>query len=553
MARQSTTPVQFQQSIRKDESVVMTSGRAGVVIPVAYIPLLIGDSASGMFAMDIKLAEMPKPLLNAVAVNVQAWFVPKLSIPRFSGRDEFNAAYTGTPISALAGTDRPPIPFFREVSAAAKADMVFSPIFKGMGLHVPEAGTHPVNDDLLDSFSVIYNFRLAAHSSRLPRRKYFWEDKTDAGSFPRAFWPSSRFAAVVPDYERALVVGSLDLDVQAGQLGVMTHSAQNVPPGYVAPRGAYQNGVARPVNVTAANGDTFNYDTLYAEMKGQKVTVSLADIDKARETQAFAKLHAAYAGNDATGFDNEDATVAMLMQGFRVPEESFKRPWLLANQRVPVGFGQRFATDSSNLDQSVTLGRAAVSLRLNVPVQDTGGLIIITMECLPERLDERMADVFLLKTHTSGLPNALRDVQRTEPVDHVFNFRIDSKHTQPDGLYGYEPMNNVWNRSFTRLGGRYYNDTPGAEYSEVRSAIWQTDIVDPTFTGEHFLAPAPFPHSVFADEDAPAFDIVCRHAMRIVGLTQIGDILTENNDDYEAVTGVSAGGVVPGHDDEVIE
>ena len=105
----------------------------------------------------------------------------------------------------------------------------------------------------------------------------------------------------------------------------------------------------------------------------------------------------------------------------------------------------------------------------------------------------------------------------------------------PNALYGYEPMNDVWNRDFTRLGGDFYMATPGGGWTENRSNIWQTEIVNPTFSGTHYLAPHPFPHDVFADTSADAFECVVRHAVSIVGLTQIGDPLAENNDDYVSV------------------
>jgi len=204
---------------------------------------------------------------------------------------------------------------------------------------------------------------------------------------------------------------------------------------------------------------------------------------------------------------------------------------------VPVGFAERFATDAANLDASVTLGRASATLSLNVPTQDVSGVIIFTVEVLPERIDERMSDEWLLSTTVNDLPNALRDVQRIEPVDLVLNRRVDAKHADPAALYGYEPMNDKWNRDFTRLGGVFYQATPGAGWTENRAAIWQTEIVNPSFTAHHFLAPSPFPHDVFADQNAQAFEVVARHALTIVGLTQIGDVLAENNDDYDAIQG----------------
>lgn len=544
MARQSTSAVQFNRSIRKDTAVLMSSGRAGVVQPVGFIPLHAGDSASGRVGIDCQLKEMPKPLLNGATANFQAWFVPKSAHPQFSGIDELQHARTGDAIKALGSADRTPPAFFSKLSSGGSQTFAASAFGKALGLHVPTGGS--VNTDLLDAFSLIYNFRLAAHSSRLTRRKYTAENFTEVCTLPPAFWPSSRFASVVPDYERALVVGALDLDVAAGRLpisGIGTRSGANTTDPYKDTTGASIGSTKQEARWQTANGSvavatsaTHQAD-VWAEMAGQTVGVTLADIDKARTTQSFAKLRTAYAGNDATGFDNDDTIVALLMQGISVPADQFKRPWLLDSKRVPIGFAERFASDGASLDKSVTLGRASAQLSLNVPVQDVSGLIIITVEVLPERIDERMSDEWLLTTDVDNLPNALRDVQRIEPVDMVLNRRVDAKHSTPNGLYGYEPMNNVWNRDFTRLGGDFYMATPGGGWTENRSAIWQTEIVDPTFSAQHFLAPSPFPHDVFADQNADAFEVVCRHAVSISGLTQIGDVLAENNDDYTAIEG----------------
>lgn len=559
MARQSTSPVSFEQSIRPDTAVTMTSARAGVVVPVAYIPLLAGDSCGGRVGIDIQLKEMPKPLLNAVNANFQAWFVPKSAHPQFSGRDELNHARTGKPIKSLGAADRTPPPFFNVLSGAARTAALSSKMFTTLGLH-GSTGRN-INSDLIDAFNLIYNFRLAAHSSRLPRRPYAVEDIDVATSLPPAFWPSSRLSQIVPDYERALLLGSFDLDVAAGSLELTGNLDRDVTikpgaagqqkgrfrrAGALSPAGTptlsaagelrYNGSDTVPLDYDPMGGLTVSLAGLMIENTGGAgIPVTLADIDKARTTQAFAKLRTAYAGNDATGFDNDDTIVALLMQGIAVNPDDFKRPWLLDSQRVPVGFAERFATDGPNLDASVTLGRASAQLALNVPQTDVDGMIIVTVEVLPERVDERMSDEFLNVVDVNDLPNALRDVQRVEPVDLVQNRRIDAKHTSPDALYGYEPMNAKWRRDFTRLGGDFYMATPGGGWTENRSAIWQTEIVNPTFSATHYLAPAPFPHNVFADTLGDAFEVVCRHAVQIRGLTQIGDVLHENNDDYQAV------------------
>lgn len=549
MARQSTKPVAFNRSQRKDTSVTMSSGRAGVVVPVGYFPLLPGDSASGRMGIDLNLAEMPRPLLNGVMANVQAWFVPKSAFPQFAGQDELRAALAGTKIKALGQADRNPPNYFYNLGNEHYPKVRNSELYRTLGIHVPNNDT--INTDLIDAFNLIYNFRLQAHSSKLKRRPYAIEDIQLATKLPRAFWPSSRFSSVVPNYERALVVGALDLDVAAGRLPVsgigvaenvafsITNAKVKVTNGKPGAPETFENAVPgnwpSPNQVFIKGGHLHGLPQIWAEMAGRNLRVTLADIDKARTTQAFAKLRTAYAGNDSTGFDNDHAIVSMLMQGIEVEIEEFKRPWLLDSARVPVGFAERFASDGANLDSSVTTGRASASLSLNIPKQETGGVVVFTLEVLPERIDERMTDEWLLCSHVDHLPNALRDIQRPEPVDLVRNQRLDAMHSKPKGLYGYEPMNMKWNRDFTRLGGKFFDNTPGRGYKETRAAIWQAEIVNPAFRSTHYLAPYPFPHSVFADQRAPAFEFVCRHAVAINGLTQIGDPLAEHNSEYREV------------------
>lgn len=539
MSRQSSTPVQFDISMRPDNDVAMTSGRAGVVVPLGYIPLLPGESMSGRVGIDIKLAEMPRPLMNAVYARVQGWCVPKGAHPQFPGRDELNHAMTGEAIKSLGAADRTPPAFFTTLTGGPLTTAAASEFFETLGLHIPTGAT--INTDLIDAFNVIYNFRLAAVSSRLARRAYASEDIDEATTLPPAFWPSQRFGHVVPDYEAALVQGALDLDVLAGSMPLQNvftennYGTQNVgemnADGTFAARSSASNVILRGKRV----GATDAIEPLHVTMAGQTIGVTLNDVDKARIRQAYAKLHAAYAGNDATGFDNDSTLVALLMMGLDPGAENFKRPWLLDSKQVPIGFAERFATDAANLDESVTVGRAQAKLALNVPKLDAGGVVIYTVEVLPERIDERMSDEWLLSTTFDQLPNPLRDIQRTLPVDMVVNRRIDAKHTSPNGLYGYEPMNYKWKRDRTRLGGIFYEATPGAVITESRMGLWQTDIVDPDFEATHHLAPVPFPHDVFADTLAPAFEVVSRHVCSIVSQVQFGDVLTEDNEDYAAV------------------
>lgn len=135
-------------------------------------------------------------------------------------------------------------------------------------------------------------------------------------------------------------------------------------------------------------------------------------------------------------------------------------------------------------------------------------------------------------------------MQRVEPVDLVENRRVDALHTSPTGLFGYEPMNAQWNRVRTRLGGSFYQADPLVPWTEQRSAIWMADVVDPVLDARHYVAPTPFPHDVFSDTTADAYEVVVRHAMTLVGLTQFGDVLVEDNNEYETVGSSSSQEVI---------
>lgn len=541
MVRQNTNPYQHRRTQRYEQGVLGTSGRAGVVVPLAQFPLLRGDSCAGSVMVDIELGHMPKPLRNAVMFNVQAWMVPKSAFPQFNGLDEFMMSYNGETITALGQADRSPPPFFTEMAPSNTAVFAASDLAVTLGLH-PDV-TQPMNSDLVDAYNLVHNFRLASYSSKLTRRPYFSEDPASSTALARAFWPTNRFSNVVPDYERALVVGALDLDVSAGTIPVTGIERPNSSNTGGALSAEY-TATASEVDVGASGNASFirflldnaGGSQIEGDMSGQTVTTTLNDIDMARRSRAFAEWRSTYAGNDPTGFASDDAILSDLMQGLTVPEESLHRPYLLGQQRVMVGFQERFATDGASLEQSTSQGGASVRLPLNVPQTNEGGHVIVIAELLPERIYERAWDNHLQITDVGQLPDAVRDMQRVEPVDLVENRRLDTAHTSPEGLYGYEAMNDQWNRSYTRLGGVFHSPTPGGSWTENRSNIWLADIVDPTFTNEHFLAPAPFPHDVFSDETAPAFEATVRHSCMITGLTQIGDVLVENNDDYEAIT-----------------
>lgn len=535
MLRQNTVPMQYDQTMRPMSGQIVTSGRAGVVTPLSMIALHRGESAAGDLTFDFMLAEMPKPILNAVQVRVQAWFVPRTALPHFSGVDEYLFSYHGHSIRALGAADRtPPDLFLTETGATPLATLNSSALITSLGYHI--AANTPVNLDYIDSFNLVYNFRSQAMSKNLPYRPYYSEDAAASVTLPPAFWPSAVLQGVVPDYESALVKGALDLDVSAGQVPVTTDVAAGTAVAVKSTvtsdnRDLNANTIQLTVGGAAALPDA---NVLYTDLIGQTITTSLADIDKARTTKTFAKYRSSYAGADPSGFRVDDVIIGELMQGFQVPKELYARPWLLDSKVATFGLSERHATDAANLDDSVTTGDAYTRLSINVPRQEHGGVIVVTAEVFPERMSERGSDEYMHVTSRSDLPEPLRDLQRTEPVDPVLNRRLDAAHASPGGQYGHEPMNNKWRSpDFLRMGGKYRQTTPGTPITTSRFAIWHPDVVDPSFNSDHYLCPSPFPHTVFSFSSEDCWDVSARQNIALIGRTvQYGEDLAEDNGEF---------------------
>jgi hypothetical protein len=552
MIRQNTAPIEFGRSIRPDYTSLITSAKAGVVAPILMIPHHRGDSASGRINVRMNLAEMPAPLENAVIARVQAWFVPRPSLPQFTGLDEYTHSFHGTDISQLGAAARTPPALFNTVGTGAIAAAQSSEFFTVLGLHL--VASTAINTDYIDAYNLVQNFRLAAHSSKMTRYDYYSENATTSLELKPAFWPRNRMHNIVPDYEQALVKGSLDLDVAVGKVPVtgIGTTGTTFPDSSAT---SYETSGTASVSYTSAqiidgavNGrltveedpDNSGFPGIFAELADNTVTVSLMDIDKARTTNAFARRVAQMEGSNFSGFNNDDVLMAELMQGFTVPNELLNRPWLIDSQTVVFGMNERHATDAANLDDSVVTGQAQVSIAYNVPTANYGGIGMVTVEVMPERLYERQSDEYLYCTTVDDLPNAMRDSLRTEPVDIVLNRRVDAAHTTPAGTFGYEPMNAKWRRERTIMGGEFRQTTPGTPVTTARTQIWQADYVDPAFTSDHWLCPHPFPQNVFS---VPANDIVNIAAtadLTFVGHTVFGDDLVEDNGEFLAVTAETA-------------
>lgn len=552
MIKHSTTPISFPRTLRNDNQSLLTTGRAGEVIPFGFVALFREDSATGRVTVSAELAEMPKPLENAVIGRLQTWFVPRPALPHFSGLDEYTHAYQGKNITQLGAAGRTPPALFDTIShSAVYATANGSEFMRATGLTVEANET--TNTDYVDAYILVQNFRLAAHSSKMTRYDYYQEDNTAALELKPAFWPRNRFHSVVADYESALVTGALDLDVAAGSIpvtgiGPTGLSATGLTAGYYDSKG--QNVTSGSAITIEGSGsantsterhfqveiDGSGYPEIFADMASQTVQTTLASIDMARKQQSFAKMVAAMDGNQYSGFNNDDVLILDLMNGFTVPNELLNRPWLLDNKTGVFGMQERHATDAANLDDSVTVGQLVLSTSINVPTANYGGIIFSTFEYMPERLYPRASDEYMKVTTEAQLPNALRDSLNPEPVEIVLNGEIDTAHTTPGGTFGYRELNAKWNRDRTLLGGDFQSLTPGTPATAARTALWQPEYVDPVLTSDHWLCPHPFPQDVFSVPGNDTVTLSVRVECTIRGLTQFGASLVEDNSEFADIT-----------------
>lgn len=555
MNRQNTTPIQHSRTRRRDIQMRATSGRAGKVMPVAYVNVLRGDRVSGRVDLDVRLAELAKPLMNGAIVKAHAWLVPKSAHPQFAGLDEFRASYSGGQIKTIEGNDgtvttRNAPPFYRTktVDAAFRTNE----IYQTLGLHTKVGDV--VNVDLLDAVTIIDNFRRRAVSNKLDERPYFGETSAtnEFYKLPRAFWLHSRWEHLVPDYEQALVDGQMTLELNAGELPLKGLYRDNTA---AAPRGNLYNADGSLATNEAGGDDDYKvpmyatgpsngatgggtgvhgFNEIVAELENQSVQFTLAQLDAARETAAFARMRQSMAGSTGDKLVDEQTLIDELMRGLKVPEEAFKAPILLGQKVVPFGMTERHATDAANLDQSVTVGQTMLSMNINTPVIDPGGIILVFVEVIPERLDERAQDHTIYLTDPVQLPDALRDTIDPDPVDPITNRQVDVYHGTPDAVFGFQPRNAIWDRKHTALGGKYWAPTPGTQPTENRFGVWIADVEDPTFTEDWYLVPDDLSHYPFADQEADSVDVLVRGVCEIEGLTVFGDPIHEDQGEYEA-------------------
>lgn len=500
-----TTPLTPKRSTRIDQKTVITSGNAGKIIPVACIPLLREDGVKrSRMQIAVEMMETAETLFNGVNVTVNAHLVPKLAFDRFNGMDDLNRSYQGVPRE----DGETPIPFI-ETHTFSQADNEF---YKTLGMHAQGSAT--VNRDYIEAYNTVVNFRRKERSSSLTMRTM-----TDT-SLAQAFWNHTTMAHIVPDFDQAIIDGEVALNVVSTEFPLRSQKVELIGGRYLP------SATSHPA--LGADGNFQWDDDIFSELAENGITVSLSNIEMAKKTQAFAKARSMFQGHD------DDYIIDTLMSGIRIPDQAMKQPILLAQQRTQMGYQQRFASDAANLDESVTVGGALVDITMRTPAINTGGIIVITAEITPEQLFERQKDHYLHNTSVDNYPEFTKNELDPEKVSVVTNSHIDIDHSDPDGIFGYAPLNHEYMRSAPNIGGKYYRPEVDAAFDEDRQKLWANETIDPELTEDFYLCNNVH-HKVFADSTSDAFEITARGTFEITGNTVFGGALKEATNDYDEV------------------
>lgn len=530
-----TAPITVQRSTRRDRGRVLTSADAGKILPLKFIPMLREDAVKrGRVRVNLEMMETAELLMNGIRVDVMAHYVPMLAFERFNGSmEELNRSYKGE--TGIGGSV---VPYFEtnkfynavtnttgEGPNASDWDTNMSTtndqsgiwqFYQMMGIHF---GATYLNTTVVEAYNAIVNHRRKARSASLPLRNAYDHRLAEA------FWSLDN-NHIVPDFDQKLIDGEVALNALTFKAPV----SGRVVSGRIA-----ADDVENAATETGPDGSSYSnisvVNDVWAELtQGGNATMSLADIEQAKKTAAFAKLRSMYDGID------DEHIIDMLMEGIRVPEEAMKQPILLSKQSTMIGYNQRYATDAANLDTSVTNGFATVDLSIRTPQMNTGGVIMITAEIVPEQMWERKKDYFLYETDPDNLPNYLRDVLDPEQVSVVKNDHLDVNHSTPNGTFGYAPLNHEWMRDMVNVGGKYYR-TANDAFDEDRAKIWTVEQTDPTLSEDFYLVSG-LHKKVFSDQVADAFEITCISDVEITGNTVFGERLLEADatSDYEQIT-----------------
>lgn len=523
MTKMKATPIKAERSLRLDTKRVLTSGNAGKILPLTYVPLLREDAVrSGKMSFTFEMAETAETLLNAVNVDVKAYFVPFLAFDRFNGMDQLNRSYMGV-AETEGGT---PVPFFETAAFGAYGS---NAVYSTLGMHATP--TTQVNTAILESYNSIVNFRRKQRSTLLTQRNRY--DATLA----EAFWKHSSMKHIVPSFDEAMIdgevpIGGLSFELSGKapvQFLIDSNTNFGNPPDNIPVTAGPLSSITRNGFVSTGSNVFADLGQVYDELAttgGARLTLS--NIEMAKKTAAFARMRSQYQGLD------DDYIIDLLMSGINIPEQMLQNPILIAEQSTVFGYQKRFATDSANLDESVTTGVTQINMNIRVPRMNTGGVLMVTAEITPEQLYERTKDCFFHNASVDYLPEFTRDYLDPEKVSVVTNEYVDVSHSDPDSTFGYAPLNHEWMRSTPNIGGKFLRPEVNTAFDEDRQRIWAVETVDPTLTEDFYLC-SNMHQKVFSDTASDGFEILGLGQFQIEGNTVFGAAINEATDDYDQV------------------
>lgn len=550
-SRLSTTPIAVPRSNRIHRGQGITSMPAGKMVPIMAVPLLREDSViSGRLRFNLTAMETAEVLMNPMFVSLKAYLVPTLAFERFEGSmDVLNRSWANESFLGL-----PVVPYIEKQrfdvgatgggndSSPGKAN----PIHRYLGLHARD--DQMINTMYIEAYNLIWNMRARNRTDKLSLRTRLQTDLAPA------FWNNERFKHIVPSFDQARIEGEVALNIApgAGKMPVkgVGFSTTN-PPGLSDSPLTYRQSDGQLVTVdgtvrkvTSATGSNTNpmwetkdiggnrFPDVFVELQNAGITVSLANIDLARKTQAFAKLREQYSGH------SEDWLVNMLMDGLTVPDAALSQPMLLADKMTVFGMSKRYATDGGNLTESVANGATFIDIAIQTPRIGVGGVIMVVAEVTPDQLYERQRDPFFHAQDVEDFPRSLRDTLDTEKVDVVLNQDVDVDHTDPNGAFGYVPLNWKWNIEKPTIGGKFYRPDVDGGFNEDRQRFWAVETANPKLA-EDFYVCTNIHTKPFVVTNQDPFECVSQGDLVINGNTVFGPALKEASDEYEKVLAVA--------------
>jgi len=535
----TTTPIAQRRSVRGLKKRVLTSFDAGKIIPLSYEWLHREDAVqSGRVRINVQSEMFADGMpMNGIAVNVYAHVVSQACYERFGGSiDEVNKSYAKqngaagsvipffesnkafNPSNNSVGTQGIPIDQYDTFISSSETNV----FYQTMGIHAQSSN---INTTPVEAYNAIVNHRRKARSKSLPLRNSF--DHTLA----EAFWLNTGYNDIVADFDAKLLDGEVSLQGLTFQAPIKAPNAM-----YGGANDANSASILNghsPHQSTALidEGDMYLFGDIYAELtQGGNATMSLADIDQARKTVAYAKLRSKY------DWIEHSYIIDLLMQGISIPSLLQTQPMLVGKKSAMLNFNERYATDGANLDTRVANGSATIEMNVSTPKMPYGATLMYTMEIVPEQLWERSKDPFLYTTDPDTLPNSLRDQLDPQKIQIAKSDVLDVNHSTPNSTFGYQPLNNQWKMDCVRVGGKFYRPANDA-FTEDRQKIWGCETLNPTLSESHYLV-KDLHKKIFADQVADSFTATVMSDIKVSGNTVFGTSLLEADatSDYEAIT-----------------